>query len=161
MMKLTLALTNYDIPNLGLVQVCPINFEHVRAMTLSSRLLWYWLGAGNSCWKGRQSTVDLAVLVSLDKLLLILKILFTKYLRYWCESKDFIHLRDEMRWNFFLTESFRPGKPSFNTVNFCQILWNGLPNFCLFSKAWRKVIEIQPIMYNIWQFFQVILTIFT
>ncbi len=27
--------------------------------------------------------------------------------------------------------------------------------------AWMKVLEIQPILDNIWQFFQVILTIFT
>jgi len=42
-----------------------------------------------------------------------------KYLQYWCEAKDFVHVRDEMIQNFVKTESFRLGKPSFNTMNFC------------------------------------------
>ncbi len=46
-------------------------------------------------------------------------------------------------------------------MNFCSIPWQSLSNFYLFSMASTKVIEIQPILGNIGQFFQVILAIFT
>ncbi len=42
----------------------------------------------------------------------------TKYLWYWCEAKDFVHLRDKTRWNFMKTKIFRLRKASFNTTNF-------------------------------------------
>ena len=42
-----------------------------------------------------------------------------KYLRYSCEASDFGHKRDDTVRNFVKTESFRPRKTSWNTVNFC------------------------------------------
>ncbi len=41
-----------------------------------------------------------------------------KYLRYSCEASDFGHKRDDTVQNFVKTESFRPRKTSWNTVNF-------------------------------------------
>jgi hypothetical protein len=42
----------------------------------------------------------------------------TKYLRYSCEASDFGHSRGNKVRNFIKTESFRPRKTSWNTVNF-------------------------------------------
>ncbi len=66
------------------------------------------------------------------------KPLLGKYLQYWCEARDFVHLRDNMRWNFIKTESFRPRKTSWNTVNFCYILQNCFPNFHLYSQNLQR-----------------------
>jgi hypothetical protein len=41
-----------------------------------------------------------------------------KYLQYSCEALDFGHKRDDTVRNFVKTESFRPRKTSWNTVNF-------------------------------------------
>jgi hypothetical protein len=43
---------------------------------------------------------------------------WTKYLRYSCGASDFGHKRDDTVQNFVKTESFRPRKTWYNTVNF-------------------------------------------
>ncbi len=42
-----------------------------------------------------------------------------KYLRYSSEASDFGHKQGDTVQNFVKTESFRPRKTSWNTVNFC------------------------------------------
>ncbi len=48
----------------------------------------------------------------------VARCLSTKYLRYLCETSDFGHKPDNTVQNFVKTESFRPRKTSWNTVNF-------------------------------------------
>ncbi len=67
-----------------------------------------------------------------------------RQLRYSCEAKDFIHLWNEMRWNFIKTKSEGPRKLFLNTVNFRSGSGRNLPNFHPFFMARTKVNEIQP-----------------
>ncbi len=48
----------------------------------------------------------------------VLLTVVAKYLRYSCEASDFGHKRDDTVRNFVKTESFRPRKTSWNTVDF-------------------------------------------
>ncbi len=52
-----------------------------------------------------------------------------KYLRYWCEARDFIHLRDGTRWNFIKTESFRQRKTLWILLKSFGILQNLMRNY--------------------------------
>ncbi len=54
-----------------------INYEEVNQTELFPSVMFPWINAGNPNWRGWLSTIDLLVLTSWDKLLLILKRLLT------------------------------------------------------------------------------------
>ncbi len=66
-----------------------------------------------------------------------------KYLRYWCESKDFVHLRDDTRRNFVKTKSFRPEKLHGILWTFIKYREIVFPTFIHFHESCRNSANIR------------------